>query len=190
MVPQVRAAVSAVTKTSHRATHRPAHHGQHGNRGVHAPKHAVVVFNVELGIASMAVSMIAPATLPKNEHAKLTHVHVGVIGACGANAHKVAEVVRQASVAVVLMALQVNAVVLASQVCQARATRNHALLGPTGESLADAPSPVTVASKLKIASVIMASQVLTVREHMKTFKCAMNTPVLSGPNGAPGHHAQ
>jgi len=187
---RVRAVVSEVTKTSHRATHKLAHRGQHGNRGVLALKRVAVASNAELDTASMAALTIVLAMPLKNEHAKRTHVHVGVIGVCGASAHKAAGAVKQASVAAVLMAQQVSAVVLASQVCQARATQNHVLLGLIGANLADAPSPAIAASKLKIASVTMAFQVLTVREHMKTFKCAMNTPVPSGPNGVPGHHVR
>lgn len=186
VVHQAKEAVSEAMKMSHHVTPKLVHHGPLGNHGVLVQRHVVVVSNVELVTVSMVVSMTVLVMHQKSVLVKPTHVQDGQTGVFGVHVQPAVTVVRPRSAVNVLMAQQVNAVVLASQVCQAHVTQSPVLNGLTGASSADVLSRVTEESRLSKDSVTMVSPVLIALDHMKIFKCVMNRHVPLGQAGVAG----
>lgn len=138
----------------------------------------------------MVVSMIVLVTHQRSVHVRLIHVQDGQTGVYGVHVLPAVMVVKPQLAVNVLMAQQVNAVVLASQVCQAHVTQSPVLNGQTGASSADVLSPVMGESRLSKDSATMVFPVSTVLDHMRIFKCVTNMPVPLGQAGVAGLTAQ
>lgn len=190
VVHQAKEAVSEATKMYHHVTPKLVPHGPLGNHGVPVLRHVVVVFSVEPVTVSMVASMIVLVMRQRNVLVKPTHVQDGQTGVFGVHVLPAVTAVRPRLAANVLMAQQVNAVVLASQVCQAHVTQSPVLNGQTGASSADVLRHVMEESRLSKDSATMVFLGLIALDHMRIFKCVTNMLVPLGQAGVAGPTAQ